>query len=384
VKVGRRELVQLQASRIETECRKIKEKRGIMSTEQMKDFAKAYSIIRAYANLGDLVSKSLYADALVSIEVLCNEESDGFAKDEAARVLTSILDSGGISPVKKYDVVLRNIPQSAWRNKIAMIKEVREKTRLGLKESKDLIDNVPSVILEKVDHSDASIMKSILEQLGAEVEVMEHIKARAKVFKIVAGAPNADPTVNRLFRPSPPSVPHVPNTFVRERSFQSMFVVGESQDEAFNRLSRFFDEKTCRELLKHASDRVDEMNRFLRDSERLTVDISVFKYPICGRKYDLMFVGEPTMDIMLDSCPSTQKISLIKELRTVFGDRDMNPSATWPETCQLLGLKEAKDIVDSMPRRLELKVSSNLANEIKRKLDAATGAATIKVVPSIR
>ena len=356
-----------------------------MSTEQMKGFARAYSIIRAYANLGDPISKSLYADALISIEVLCNEQSDGFAKDEATRILTNILNTGGISPFKKYDVVLRNIPESARYNKIAMIKEVREKTRLSLKESKDLIDRVPSVILEKVDHGDAIIMKSILEQLGAQVDVMEHMQARAKVFKIVAGAPNANETVNRLFRPTPPSVPYVPTTFVRERSFQSMFIVGEGQDEAFNRLSWFFDEKTCQELLNHASDRVDSMNRFLRDSERLAVDVSVFKYPICGRKYDLLFVGEPTMDIMLDSCPSSQKISLIKELRTVFGDRESaGPNPVYVPACQWLGLKEAKDIVDSMPRRLELKVSSNLANEIKKRLDAATGAATIRVVPSVR
>lgn len=55
--------------------------------------------------------------------------------------------------------------------KVAVIKAVKEITGLGLGEAKALVDNVPSVILEKVGKDDAENAKKLLEEAGAAVEL---------------------------------------------------------------------------------------------------------------------------------------------------------------------------------------------------------------------
>ena len=60
---------------------------------------------------------------------------------------------------------------SVGSNKIAVIKEVRSLTGLGLKEAKDLVDGAPKTIKEKVSKEEADKMKAALEKAGAKVEV---------------------------------------------------------------------------------------------------------------------------------------------------------------------------------------------------------------------
>jgi len=55
--------------------------------------------------------------------------------------------------------------------KIQVIKVVREITSLGLKEAKDAVDNVPSVIKEGVSKAEAEELKKKLEEQGATVEL---------------------------------------------------------------------------------------------------------------------------------------------------------------------------------------------------------------------
>ena len=66
----------------------------------------------------------------------------------------------------EFDVVLK----SAGGNKIAVIKEVRAITGLGLKEAKDLVDN-GGVIKEAAPKEEAEAIKEKLTAAGAEVEV---------------------------------------------------------------------------------------------------------------------------------------------------------------------------------------------------------------------
>ena len=56
-------------------------------------------------------------------------------------------------------------------NKIPVIKVVRELTGLGLKEAKDLVDNAPKPVLEKVAKDAAEKAKAALEGAGATVTV---------------------------------------------------------------------------------------------------------------------------------------------------------------------------------------------------------------------
>ena len=81
--------------------------------------------------------------------------------------------AGGGAPAEaveeqdEFDVVL----SAAGAQKIQVIKVVRELTKLGLKEAKDLVDAAPKPVLEKVSKEDAEKAKGDLEAVGAVVEV---------------------------------------------------------------------------------------------------------------------------------------------------------------------------------------------------------------------
>ena len=67
----------------------------------------------------------------------------------------------------EFDVVLASFGD----NKVAVIKEVRAITGLGLKEAKDLVEAAPKPIKEAVSKEDADKIKAPLEAAGAKVEV---------------------------------------------------------------------------------------------------------------------------------------------------------------------------------------------------------------------
>ena len=60
---------------------------------------------------------------------------------------------------------------AAGANKIAVLKEVRAITGLGLKEAKDLVDGAPKAIKENIKKEDAEAIKKQLEAAGATVEI---------------------------------------------------------------------------------------------------------------------------------------------------------------------------------------------------------------------
>ena len=67
----------------------------------------------------------------------------------------------------EFDVMLI----SAGEKKIQVIKVVRERTGLGLKEAKDLVDSAPKAVKEGASKEDAAAMKAKLEEQGAAVEL---------------------------------------------------------------------------------------------------------------------------------------------------------------------------------------------------------------------
>ena len=77
-------------------------------------------------------------------------------------------DAAGAGEAKSdFDVVLEGFGD----NKIAVIKEVRGLTKLGLKEAKELVDNAPKTVKEAVATADAEELKKKLEEAGAKVEL---------------------------------------------------------------------------------------------------------------------------------------------------------------------------------------------------------------------
>ena len=98
------------------------------------------------------------------------EEEHGIRPAAAAAVVAAPGAGGGGEAVEEqteFDVVLKAIGAS----KIAVIKEVRSITGLGLKEAKALVDGTPNPIKEGVSKEEAENIKGRLEEAGAEVEL---------------------------------------------------------------------------------------------------------------------------------------------------------------------------------------------------------------------
>jgi large subunit ribosomal protein L7/L12 len=77
-------------------------------------------------------------------------------------------DGGGAAADQdEFDVIL----EDGGAQKIAVIKEVRSLTNLGLKEAKDLVEAAPKPVLEKVKKDAAEAAKAALEDAGAKVTV---------------------------------------------------------------------------------------------------------------------------------------------------------------------------------------------------------------------
>ena len=89
----------------------------------------------------------------------------------AAPVAAAAPGAGGAEAVAEektdFDVVLTE----AGSNKIAVIKEVRTITALGLKEAKDLVEGAPKPLKQGVAKAEAEEMKKTLEAAGAKVEL---------------------------------------------------------------------------------------------------------------------------------------------------------------------------------------------------------------------
>lgn len=67
----------------------------------------------------------------------------------------------------EFDVVLTG----SGDKKIQVIKVVRELTGLGLKEAKELVDNAPNAVKEKVSKEEADAVKAKIEEAGGSVEL---------------------------------------------------------------------------------------------------------------------------------------------------------------------------------------------------------------------
>ena len=84
-----------------------------------------------------------------------------------AAVAAPAAAEGGAEEASEVSVSLA----SAGANKIAVLKEVRAITGLGLKEAKDLVDAAPKPVKENIKKEEAEAIKKQLEEAGATVEV---------------------------------------------------------------------------------------------------------------------------------------------------------------------------------------------------------------------
>ena len=120
---------------------------------------------------------SSIAESLVNLTIKEANELLTVLKDEygiepaaAAAVMAGPAGGDGAEAVEEqteFDVILTGI----GGNKIAVIKEVRAITGLGLKEAKALVDDAPSAIKEAASKDEAEEVKAKLEGAGGTVEL---------------------------------------------------------------------------------------------------------------------------------------------------------------------------------------------------------------------
>ena len=87
----------------------------------------------------------------------------------AAGGATAAAPAGG--GVEEEQSTFTAVLTSAGTNKIAVIKEVRATTNLGLKEAKDLVDSAPKPVKEGVSKEEAEEIKKKIETAGGKVEL---------------------------------------------------------------------------------------------------------------------------------------------------------------------------------------------------------------------
>lgn len=97
---------------------------------------------------------------------------DKFGVTAAAPV--AVAAAGGAAaaaPVAEEKTEFTVTMTSFGANKVGVIKVIREITGLGLKEAKDLVEGVPSVVKEAIPKADADAIKKKLDEAGAAAEI---------------------------------------------------------------------------------------------------------------------------------------------------------------------------------------------------------------------
>ncbi len=121
------------------------------------------------------VNKDQILEAVANMSVMdivdlvkAMEEKFGVSAQAAVAVAGPAAGAAEAAEEKtEFDVVMK----SFGSNKISVIKTIRSLTGLGLKEAKELVEAVPSVVKEAVSKDEAEDVKKQLEEAGAEVEV---------------------------------------------------------------------------------------------------------------------------------------------------------------------------------------------------------------------
>ena len=123
----------------------------------------------------DQVVEWLSSQSVIEVADLVKELEDKWGVSAAAPAAVAVAapagggDAGGAAAEEKseFDVVLTEF----GGNKIAVIKEVRSITGLGLKEAKELVEGAPKPVKEGVSKDEAEEFSKKLEAAGAKAEI---------------------------------------------------------------------------------------------------------------------------------------------------------------------------------------------------------------------
>lgn len=96
---------------------------------------------------------------------------DAFKTKFNVTVVAASSGPAAAAPVVEEKTEFAVVLKDGGAKKIQVIKVVREVTSLGLKEAKDAVDGVPSIIKEGLSKAEAEELKKKLEEQGATVEL---------------------------------------------------------------------------------------------------------------------------------------------------------------------------------------------------------------------
>ena len=96
---------------------------------------------------------------------------DKFGVTAAAPMAMAAAAPGAAAPAAEEQTEFTVTMTGFGANKVGVIKVIREITGLGLKEAKDLVEGVPSVVKEGIPKADADGLKKKLEDAGAQADI---------------------------------------------------------------------------------------------------------------------------------------------------------------------------------------------------------------------
>ena len=118
------------------------------------------------------ILESIEKLTLLEASELVKAMEEKFGVSAAAPVAVAAAPAAaGAAAEDAADAEVTVVLASAGANKIAVLKEVRAITGLGLKEAKYLVDGAPKPIKENVKKDEAEELKKKLEEAGATVEL---------------------------------------------------------------------------------------------------------------------------------------------------------------------------------------------------------------------
>jgi large subunit ribosomal protein L7/L12 len=120
----------------------------------------------------DQIKEALSAMTVLELSELTKELEEAWGVSAAAAVAVAAApaaggDAGAAEVQTEFNVNL----VSFGEKKIAVIKEIRAITGLGLKEAKELVEAIPSTVKEGVEKDEADKLVAQLEAAGATAEI---------------------------------------------------------------------------------------------------------------------------------------------------------------------------------------------------------------------
>ncbi|MDD2723971.1 MAG: 50S ribosomal protein L7/L12 [Methylovulum sp.] len=109
--------------------------------------------------------------SVMEVVALISAMEEKFGVSAAAVAVAAAPAAGAAAPAAEeqteFDVVLTGFGE----NKVSVIKTVRTITGLGLKEAKDAVEGVPTVLKEGIPKAEAETIKKQLLEAGATVDI---------------------------------------------------------------------------------------------------------------------------------------------------------------------------------------------------------------------